>query len=165
MQLWLIVPVLLVSLGAAGQQGSSGTPLGTVSSNDSEIAAASRGMSTCYFYRHRLSRGAVRKIDIYVDGVKAIKLVNGRWTSIQMPPGHHLIKPNDDQHGVEPDLESDKTYYFEVGFDHKTLFHGIHKEIRPVLKEQAVYEIKQLKPLDKEDVAWPPKVQNGPAKP
>lgn len=161
MQLWLIVPVLLVSLGAPGQQASSATSLGTVSSSNSETAATRPGMSTCYFYRHRLTRDAIKKIDIYIDGVKAIKLVNGRWTSIQLSPGHHLIKPNDDQHGVELDLESDKTYYFEVGFGEKTLVHGVHKQIKPVLKEQAVYEIKQLKPLDQEDIAWTPKVQNG----
>jgi hypothetical protein len=33
--------------------------------------------------------------------------------------------------------------------------HNAHKNIMILMKEQAAYEIKQLKPLDEKDLAWP----------
>jgi hypothetical protein len=112
------------------------------------------GMSTCYFYRPRLYRGSAVRIGIFVDGTMAVNLVNGRWTSIQLPAGHHVIKPKDDQSGIEIDMEPGQSYYIRSGWGEEGLFHGAHKNIMLMMKEQANYEIKQLKPLDDKDVAW-----------
>src|SRR6202035_5273379 len=66
--------------------------------------ATSSGVSICTFYRLRLSRGALRRIPVYIDGAQALDMVNGRWTRIEVPSGHHVIRPKDNQYGVELDL-------------------------------------------------------------
>jgi hypothetical protein len=116
---------------------------------------AADGPSTLYFYRPRLYRGSAVRIGLFVDGTMAVNLVNGRWGSIQVPAGHHVIKPKDDQSGIEIDAEPGQSYYFRSGWGENGLFHGAHKNIMIVMKEQATYEIKQLKPLDEKDVVWP----------
>jgi len=118
-------------------------------------AVIAEGMSTVYFYRPRLYRGAGVRIGLFVDGTMAVNLVNGRWTSIQIRAGHHIIKPKDDQSGIEIDAESGQSYYFRSGWGEAGLFHNAHKNIMIVMKEQATYEIKQLKPLDEKDLVWP----------
>ncbi len=118
-------------------------------------AVVAEGMSTLYFYRPRLYRGSGVRIGLFVDGAMAVNLVNGRWGSIQIPAGHHVIKPKDDQSGIEIDAEPGQSYYFRSGWGENGLFHGAHKNIMIVMKEQASYEIKQLKPLDDKDVVWP----------
>jgi hypothetical protein len=118
-------------------------------------APVSDGPSTLYFYRPRLYRGSAVRIGIFVDGTMAVNLVNGRWASIQIPAGHHVIKPKDDQSGIEIDAEPGQSYYFRNGWGEAGLFHNAHKNIMIVMKEQATYEIKQLKPLDEKDLVWP----------
>ena len=117
--------------------------------------AVAEGMSTLYFYRPRLYRGSGVRIGLFVDGTMAVNLVNGRWGSIQVSAGHHIIKPKDDQSGIEIDAEPGQSYYFRSGWGETGLFHGAHKNIMIVMKEQATYEIKQLKPLDDKDLVWP----------
>lgn len=117
------------------------------------IATAER-TCTLYFYRPRLYRGSAVRIGLFVDGTPAVNLVNGRWAAIQIPAGHHVIKPKDDQSGIEVDSEPGQNYYFRAGWGEEGLFHGAHKNLMIVMKEQATYEIKQLKPLDEKDVTW-----------
>ena len=117
--------------------------------------AIAEGMSTVYFYRPRLYRGGAVRIGLFVDGTMAVNLVNGRWASIQVPAGHHIIRPKDDQSGIEIDAEPGQSYYFRSGWGEAGLFHNAHKNIMIVMKEQATYEIKQLKPLDEKDLVWP----------
>jgi hypothetical protein len=135
---------------AAPAAATPTTPLATPAR-----AAVAEGMSTLYFYRPRLYRGSAVRIGLFVDGAMAVNLVNGRWGSIQIPAGHHIIKPKDDQSGIEIDAEPGQSYYFRSGWGENGLFHGAHKNIMIVMKEQATYEIKQLKPLDDKDVVWP----------
>jgi hypothetical protein len=116
---------------------------------------AASGTVTLYFYRPRLYRGSAVRIGLFVDGTMAVNLVNGRWASIQVPAGHHVIKPKDDQSGIEVDAEPGQSYYFRSGWGEAGMFHGAHKNIMIVMKEQAAYEIKQLKQLDDKDVSWP----------
>jgi hypothetical protein len=113
------------------------------------------GMATCYLYRPRIYRGGGERIGIFIDGTMAANMVNGRWVALQVPAGHHIIKPKDNQSGAEADFEPGKEYYFKTSWGEQGMFHGAHKLLVPVMKEQATYEIKQLKPLDKEDIAWP----------
>jgi hypothetical protein len=127
-----------------------------------DSSADGQQISICNFYRLRLSRGSWRRIPIYIDGVKALDMVNGRWARIEVPSGHHVIRPNDNQYGVELDLRPGETYYFEVRFGEQTRFHGFHQKITLTPSEQASYEEKQLKPLDSTRVSWTP---SRPAKP
>ena len=140
----------VAAAAAASGAATPATPLATPAH-----AAVAEGVSTLYFYRPRLYRGSGVRIGLFVDGTMAVNLVNGRWGSIQIPAGHHIIKPKDDQSGIEIDAEPGQSYYFRSGWGENGLFHGAHKNIMIVMKEQATYEIKQLKPLDDKDVVWP----------
>ena len=112
------------------------------------------GASTCFLYRYRLSRGSLEKIGVYIDGVRAVNLVNGRWVSIQVPAGHHEIRTKDKASGADVDMVAGASYYFRTGWGEPGLFHAPHQLITLVMKEQAVYEMEQLKPLDEKDVSW-----------
>jgi len=171
----VLVTLALVLLGTVSQMSAQtpAQPAGPISNpapavqptadkpsakTDALVADApvkpAEGMSTCYFYRPRLYRGSAVRIGIFVDGTMAVNLVNGRWTSIQLPAGHHVIKPKDDQSGIEIDMEPGQSYYVRSGWGEQGFFHGAHKNIMLMMKEQANYEIKQLKPLDDKDVVW-----------
>jgi Protein of unknown function (DUF2846) len=117
-------------------------------------AQSAQGMSTCYLYRPRLYRGSAVRIGIFIDGAMAANLVNGRWVSLQVPAGHHVVKPKDDQSGIEIDMEPGQSYYFRSGWGEQGFFHGAHKQLMLMMKEQGAYEIKQLKPLEEKDISW-----------
>ena len=118
-------------------------------------AGSTVGMATCYLYRPRIYRGSAVRIGIFIDDTLAANLVNGRWVALQVPAGHHIIKPKDNQNGAEADFEAGKEYYFKTSWGEPGMFHGAHKLFVPVMKEEATFELKQLKPLDKEDIPWP----------
>lgn len=71
------------------------------------------------------------------------------------PVGHRVIKPKNDQSGTEIAGEAGQNYYLRAGGGKRGMFHGAHKNLVMVMKEQATYEIKQLKPLDPKDLTWP----------
>lgn len=119
------------------------------------FSGASPSMATCFLYRPRVYRGSGERIGIFIDGTMAANVVNGRWVALQVHPGHHIIKPKDNQSGAEVDMEPGKEYYFKTSWGESGMFHGAHKLLVPVMKEEAVYEIKQLKPLDQQDIIWP----------
>ena len=139
---------------APAAQPSADKPAPNAGSQADAPAKPADGMSTCYFYRPRLYRGSAVRIGIFVDGTMVVNLVNGRRTSIQLPAGHHVIKPSDDQSGIEIDMEPGQSYYIRSGWGEVGFFHGAHKNTMLMMKEQANYEIEQLKPLDDKDVAW-----------
>jgi hypothetical protein len=151
----LLQPVALCQnqVASAQQPDPAATPKPDVKAS-TDVAAEPAASSTLYFYRPRLYRGGAVRIGIFVDGKMAVNLVNGRWASIQLPAGHHVIKPKDDQSGIEIDMEPGQSYYVRSGWGEQGLFHGAHKQLMLMMKEQAAYEIKQLKPLDEKDVAW-----------
>jgi hypothetical protein len=162
---WIILGIFSVTSYFQQQSGASpaaqepqkpvvATAVAATAAAPSQVAAAP-AVSTLYFYRPRLYRGSAVRIGLFVDGTMAVNLVNGRWASIQVPAGHHVIKPKDDQSGIEIDAEPGQSYYFRSGWGEAGMFHGAHKNIMIVMKEQAAYEIKQLKQLDDKDVSWP----------
>lgn len=167
--------LLLISVFALGQsQDPSKPPANSEAQKTQDSAApaapvapfsgASPSLATCYLYRPRVYRGSAERIGIFIDGTMAANLVNGRWVALQVAPGHHVIRPKDNQSGAEVDMEAGKEYYFKTSWGEAGMFHGAHKLLVPVMKEEAIYEIKQLKPLDQQDIAWPSDRPAAPAK-
>jgi hypothetical protein len=150
---FVIALLLTVSLSAAQE-----SPAAATQGKD----AGSFG--TCFLYRYRLTRGSLERIGIYIDGVRAVNLVNGRWVSIQVPAGHHVITTKDKVSGAEIDIEPGASYYIRAGWGEETLSGSTHQLVTLVMKEQAVYEMRQLKPLDEKDINWPPPSKPVPAK-
>jgi hypothetical protein len=140
---------LLLAALAAAQQPS------TRSNDAANSVTPPQGTAKCVLYRHRLARGSAVRIGLFIDGVQAANIVNGRWVSLDVPAGHHTIKPKDDQSGLEMELEAGKTYYVLTWWGEEGMFHAAHKMVTLVAPEQGAYEVKQLKPLDEKDVSWP----------
>ena len=144
--------ILLLALLSAATLAFVTTPVSGQAIDSPTGANPSVGI--CTFYRLRLSRDDLRKIPVYIDGIRAFDIANGRWTKIEIPSGHHVIKTKDNQYGVELDLTPGEKYYFEVQFGERTRFHGVHEVITLSPPEQASYEIKRLKPLDSSQIFW-----------
>ncbi len=90
------------------------------------------------------------------DAGSAVNLVNGRRVSMQVPAGHHVITTKDKVSGAEIDIEPGASYYIRASWGEETLSGSTHQLVTLVMKEQAVYEMRQLKPLDEKDISWPP---------
>ena len=109
-----------------------------------EKAAASTAAAPAHIataegtYRPRLYRGSAVRIGLFVHGTLAVNLVNGRWAAIQIPAGHHVINPKDDQSGIEVDSEPGQNYYVRAGRGEEGLFHGAHKNLMIVMKEHSI---------------------------
>jgi uncharacterized protein DUF2846 len=106
-------------------------------------SGASPSMATCYLYRPRVYRGSGERIGIFIDGTMAANVVNGRWVALQVHPGRHIIKPKDNQSGAEVDMEPGKEYYFKTSWGESGMFHGAHKLLVPVMKEEVVSVVSQ----------------------
>ena len=75
---------------------------------------------------------------------------NGRYFKVSLEAGKHVFRSNDKQAGVEIELKSGENYYIRV-----ELVPGMmkgHGRLVLTQKEQGSYEIKKLKPLDKEKI-------------
>jgi hypothetical protein len=151
---WAKVPVYLVFAIMALQLTAASWSAAQDSTPVPEKNAGNA--STCFLYRYRLARGSLEKIGIFIDGVRAVNLVNGRWVSIQVPAGHHVITTKDKVSGAEIDMEPGASYYLWAGWGEQGLLGSTHQLVAVIPKEQATYEIHQLDPLDAKDISWPP---------
>jgi len=71
------------------------------------------------------------------------------------PSATNVVKPKDDQSGIEIDMEPGQSYYVRSGWGEQGLFSRAHKQLMLMMKEQAAYEItNNFKPLDEKDVVW-----------
>jgi hypothetical protein len=77
---------------------------------------------SCVVARHL---GSAVRIGLVVDGTMAVTLVNGRWGSIQIPAGHHVIKPKDDQSGIEIDAEPGQATAFAADGAKREMFRAL----------------------------------------
>ena len=75
---------------------------------------------------------------------------NGRFFVAKLSPGKHTFRSNDKQAGVEVELKGEQDYYIRVEI--ATGMMKGHGRLVLVASEQGAYEIKKLKPLDRDKV-------------
>ena len=131
------------------------------SNNDQPAASSSDTRATVYFYRYKQYVGAALSPSVYCDEGELARIENGRFFAAKLVPGKHVLRSNDKQSGIEAELKGGQEYYVRV-----ELVAGAwkgHGRLIVVQPEQGSYEIKKLKPLDKDQVKNSDLVSSSPA--
>jgi len=106
--------------------------------------------ATVHIYRYKQFVGSALSPSVYCDENELARMENGRFFVAKFSPGKHTFRSNDKQAGMEVELKGDKDYYIRVEI--ATGMMKGHGRLILVAPEQGLYEIKKLKPLDKDKV-------------
>jgi S1-C subfamily serine protease len=115
-------------------------------------STATNEPATVVFYRLRRFNGYALEPSVYCDEKELATMDNGRYFKVQLPPGTHVCRSND-QSVVSLDLQPGETRYVRIEIA-TGLFKG-HGAIAEVPKGTGAVEITRLKPLDESNVRDP----------
>jgi hypothetical protein len=101
---------------------------------------------TVYIYRPGKLVGKALEPSVFCDGVELARMDNGRFVTLRLTPGKHIIHMTDKKKGFELDMGPGQEYYFRVGIE-MGMWKGQGKLMLEE-KEKGEAEIKKLKPLD-----------------
>jgi Protein of unknown function (DUF2846) len=111
---------------------------------------SNESQTTVYIYRYKQFVGSALSPSVYCDENELARMDNGKFFTAKLSTGKHTFRSNDKQAGVEVDLKSGQDYYIRVEIA-AGMMKG-HGRLVLVAPEQGAYEIKKLKPLDREKV-------------
>jgi len=123
-------------------------PAPTDSTTAAESAAA-RSV-TVFIYRPEKFMGYQKEPSVFCDGVKLVRMDNGRYFVLQLTPGKHIVHLTDKKKGYSIDMGAGQTFYFRVGIE-STLWADRGK-LTLEDADKALPEIKKLKFIGKEDI-------------
>jgi hypothetical protein len=110
-----------------------------------KTALTTKDMATVYIYREKKLFGAAMRPSVFCDGIELARMDNGRYFVLKLAPGKHAVHMTSEEKGYEINMGPGQTYYFRIGIEV-----GVWKGNGKILltdNEQAVAEIKKLKPL------------------
>ena len=107
-------------------------------------------MVTVHIYRPSKLLGKALEPSVFCDGVELARMDNGRFLTLKLRPGKHIIHMTDKKKGFEINMGSGQEYYFRVGIE-MGMWKGQGK-IMLYENEKGAAEIKKLKPLDKSKI-------------
>lgn len=116
--------------------------------------------ATVYLYRRKEFSTRNMQPSVYVDETEVARMDDGRFFVIKLDPGKHSISSNKGLSGAAIDLKAGRTYFFRMSI--VAGFWKGHSEITLVEKEQGMFELGTMKPLepkwikDKTRVSTPP---------
>ena len=115
---------------------------------DSSVAGnnSSEEMATVYIYRPNKMIGRALEPSVFCDGVELARMDNGRFLTLKLKPGKHIVHMTDKKKGFEINMGAGQVYYFRVGIEM-----GMWKGQGKIMldeNEKGAEEIKKLKPLD-----------------
>jgi hypothetical protein len=150
----------LVAQDAAAQSAKPGA-----ASPDGAGALASHRdeMVTVYIYRPGKLVGKALEPSVFCDGVELARMDNGRFLTLKLKPGKHMVHLTDKKKGFETDMGGGQVYYFRVGIE-MGMWKGQGK-ITLDDAEKGADEIKKLKPLDASKIKDHTMVVAGESKP
>lgn len=105
-------------------------------------------------YREKHFNCSKAKPAVYNDGKELGQIHNGRYFTVTLPPGKHLIGASTmfGNHTVEVDAEPAATYYYKIEFTSNwACIYDIYKVNAP----EAIGAIKDLRPADAKHVKLP----------
>jgi hypothetical protein len=123
---------------------AEGAQTSTAPSQNSDSTA------TVYFYRYKQFVGSALSPSVYCDQSELARMDNGRFFATKLAAGEHVFHSNDKQAGIDVALKSGQDYYIRV-----EIAAGVmkgHGRLILVAPEQGAYEIKNLKPLDRDKI-------------
>jgi hypothetical protein len=106
-------------------------------------AIGAEGFAIVYIYRPGKFVGWILEPSVYCDTIELARMDNGRYLTLKLPPGKHVLHMTDTNKGYAMEMEPGQTYYFRV-----RIVSGTWKgEGKLSLEdaEKAVREIKKLK--------------------
>jgi hypothetical protein len=124
----------------------SGSSLVAVNTPDSNAASNAGEMVTVYIYRPDKLLGKALEPSVFCDGVELGRMDNGRYMTLKLKPGKHIVHMTDKKKGFDINMGAGQLYYFRVGIE-MGMWKGQGKLMLKEAEEGAA-EIKKLKPLD-----------------
>ena len=134
---------LLFSLAHAQQPAAAPTATPQASSSSDSPA-------TVYVYRYKQFVGSALSPSVYCDDSELARMENGKFFIAKLSSGKHTFHSNDKQAGIDLDLKGGQDYFIRVEI--ATGAWKGHGRLVLVAPEQGSYEVKSLKPLDRDKV-------------
>jgi|SRR5579885_2514271 len=108
---------------------------------------------TIYFYRvherDALAMGG-KSAYVYLDDKKILSMTEERFVGVRLQPGHYVIKLKTKATETPITVEAGKMYFFRVSKTAQSTY--IHDLIKTD-DEQAIYQIRDLKPLEDKNIS------------
>lgn len=98
-----------------------------------------------HVYRYKQYNGRALEPSVYVNEVEVAKMDNGRFFTLELVPGKHMIRSNDRQSGVALDVKPGSEHYIRV--DIAMGFMKGHGRLTLIMPEQGAVEVLKLAPL------------------
>jgi hypothetical protein len=115
-----------------------------------DAAPADKATVYVYSYRHVRTLGRVAP-PVYLDGKVLAKLDGARFFVARLEPGTHSLHLKDKKRGgIELDFKAGETYYVRMDMREGTTVGPAGLTLVP--KENAEFDLKQMKPADKGDI-------------
>jgi hypothetical protein len=113
---------------------------------------AQEAKGTVYIYRLPSAYGALGNPKIFVDEKEVGKIRNGRFFSVTVPTGHHVLTSTRKDSGIDIDVQSGQTYYVKTDMTYGNGFSINPAEVSLVAPEQGRYAVGKLKPAERGDL-------------
>jgi hypothetical protein len=125
-----------------------------------DAAPADKATVYVYSYRHVRTLGRVAP-PVYLDGKVLAKLDGARFFVVRLEPGTHSLHLKDKKRGgIELDFKAGETYYVRMDMREGTTVGPAGLTLVP--KENAEFDLKQMKPADKGDIKDKERVSTSP---
>jgi hypothetical protein len=125
-----------------------------------DTAHADKATVYVYSYRHVRTLGRVAP-PVYLDGKVLAKLDGARFFVVRLEPGTHSFHLKDKKRGgIELDFKAGETYYVRMDMREGTTVGPAGLTLVP--KENAEFDLKQMKPADKGDIKDKERVSTSP---
>ena len=132
-------------------EGSSLVVIATPSADANAGAAAGTAAPvTVFIYRPSKMVGGALEPSVFCDEVELVRMDNGRYVTLKLKPGKHMIRMTDKKKSFAIDMGPGEEYYFRVGVE-AGMWKGQGK-LTLEDKEKAAAEIKKLKPIGKDKI-------------
>ena len=105
-------------------------------------AAVNTTDAIVYIYRPSKMVGKALEPSVFVDDAELARMDNGRYFSLKLKPGKHIIHMTDDKKGYAIDMGPGQTYYFRIGLEM-----GMWKGKGKITLDDADRAIKEIKKI------------------
>lgn len=130
------------------------TEAASVGAGNASVGVTQGAPAHVVVYREKHFNCSKAKPAVYNDGKELGQIHNGRYFTVRLPPGKHLIGASTmfGNHTVEVDAEPAATYYYKIEFTSNwACIYDIYKVNAP----EAIGAIKDLRPADAKHVKMP----------
>jgi hypothetical protein len=125
-----------------------------------DVPSTDKATIYVYSYRHIRTLGRVAP-PVYLDGKVLAKLDGARFFIVRVEPGTHSLHLKDKKRGgIKMDFKAGETYYIRMEMREGATVGPAGLVLVP--KENAEFDLKQMKPADKGDIKDKDKVSTSP---